>query len=298
MDTSALTQLLQQAADEQPAPAPAAIDRVTARAHSRRRRRISLVLAAVGSSAAIAGGIVAVELNTPPSQTVSIAPPSGQSETWRIDAAGLALLHDYAEPSGEISAVREVQIKETNWASYVVWARNVPGHLPIAAGYEGVGKRVTPIFTSSTRIYVIAQTGAFNCNTIYGCQGRSYNWVVNIIKAGDPPGGGLTFASPIGIAPPSTTALPGPSATLDTQTGAISATAGPAPGLPTLTVPSVIGQTFIAAEVELQDVGFSILGPDNTIQLNPPDRRHITSQDPAAGSLAPAGSSVTVTVSS
>ena len=299
-DTSDLKELLQRAADDQPAPSPLADIRVAERCRRRQRRRrccASSVAAAVVVCGGLAAGL-AVTDHSDHSQTVSVSSPQAStSGTWRISGEGLALLHRFAQPDGQISDVAEVQMKETTWANYVIWASTVLG-TPTSSGYlDG-----SPIYTSSTRIYVILQVGAFNCATIYGCNGHHYNSVVTVTEPGGQ--GELTTSVPDKPSP-SLSSLPGPEADLNTKTGQVTTTASPTPGTPTVQVPSVVAQSAGSAAATLENLGFSTLERDQAGQPVPPSEamtslrgRHVTAQDPPAGSSAPAGSPVTITLSS
>ena len=300
MDITDLKSQLGRAADEQEPASSGVYEQIVNRGRRyKRRHQLRLASAGIIVCAGIATGVVAlVPHNT--NQTVSTGGTNGGGGgEWRIGAAQLAVLHDYALPDGQISGVTTVELKETTWANYVVWARNGPD-APLTAGYIGSRDHTQPIFSSTDAIYIVTQVGDFNCNTIYGCHGRSYKWVFNIIHVGGPPGGGLVWSDPVGASPPSLAPIPGPDAILDTRTGHVTATSSPPPATPTITVPSVIGQSVGSALTELQNLGFSSLAPGQTaIALGPgPDRRQVTSQDPPAGIAAPAGSTVVLTFSS
>lgn len=297
-DITDLEDLFGRAVDEQEPPTSGAYEQIikTGRRY-RRRHQLRFASAGIIVCAGIASIVVAlVPKNT--NQTVSTGGTSGGGGgVWRIGAAQLAVLHDYAQPSGQISAVTTVELKETTWANYLVWARSEADDAPLSAGYIGSGDHTKPIFSSSDAIDIVTQVGDFNYNTIYGCHGRSYKWVFNIIHVGDPPGGGLVWSAPVGASPPSLASIPGPDAILDTRTGHVTSTSSPPPGTPTVIVPSVVGQSILSAVTELQNLGFSALAPGQTmIALGPgPDRRRVTSQDPPAGIPAPDGSTVVLT---
>ena len=300
MDITDLKHLLDQAADGQGPPSPTAQAEVVRRARRHRRNgRVRLLSAGAILCAGLAVGVIELEPHNP-SQTVSTsASGGGGGGEWGIGPAKLAVLHDYQHPDGQFSAVSKVELKETTWANYVVWARNQPD-APLSGGYLGSGPHSEPMFSALSKIYIITQVGDFNCNTIYGCHGRTYSWVLDVIGIGDTAGGGLVWSSPVSATPPSLASIPGPDAVLDTVTGHITSTSSPAPGLPTIPVPSVVGRNLVAAVTDLQNLGFSSMAPDQVpIVLGaPPDKRRVTTQDPPAGTAAPAGSTVVLTFSS
>jgi hypothetical protein len=300
MDTSALKEILRHAADMQPAPSPHAETAIQRRANRRRKRRhISWAAAAVVASGGLSGTIITVAAHNGRNETVTVTAPTDAPATLRIGPVGMAELRAYAQSDGQISGVTSVVMKQTTWANYVIWALRTPG-MPTSAGYSGSeGHIESPIFTSSDPVYVIVQTGASDCATS-ACQSHRYHWAVNVIEVGGRIDGGMITSSPGTANPaPDIASLAGPQAQLNTLTGQVTSVASPPLPAPTLPVPSVVGQSPDLAASELQNLGFSSLGPDHTgIIMQPPKTARVTSQDPAAGSLAPAGSTIILTTSS
>ena len=292
MQPSEVTELLRRAAVEITPSATEGRARVEERAqrHKRHRRLAALGIAVV-VCVGVGGLVAGLSSRTRSDQTVKVvSPPTSSVPLSTVDAAGVALLHSYAQPDAQISAVSMVAIKETTWANYVAWAGAALGSSPSSGESNGV-----PLFTSTTRIYVVVQVGGFNCASIYGCNGHHYSWVVTVVPVESPDSSAMITSSPGTPFPPSFASLAGPETTLTVSTGKITTTPAPPPGTPTIPVPTLVGQTTGLAESSLASKGFTARAQQRPSAVVP--KGDVIAQDPPAGALAPAGSTVTITVS-
>lgn len=182
METTELQELLRIGAETLPAPSPGGRARVTdrARRHRFRHRTASVV------GVSVAAGIVAViaaaltDQRAPVTVHTATSPASSSRGAPPVPAAVSQLLAEYSRAGGAMTNITTVEVKQTTWAQLEPWVASTLGAPP--TGWHQLGPAGTDVpFQADTPLYAVVQIGKFNCGTIYGCHGRTYQWTAYVL---------------------------------------------------------------------------------------------------------------------